>query len=60
MISRRGSLSLVVSAFAAPFVARAAGAQAWPSRFVRIVVPFTAGGATDTVARLLAAELSQA
>ena len=39
----------------------AAMAQPWaPSRPVRIIVPFTAGGATDATARILAERLSQA
>jgi tripartite-type tricarboxylate transporter receptor subunit TctC len=37
----------------------AAAAQAFPSRTVRIVVPFTPGGANDGVARAMADRLAQ-
>jgi tripartite-type tricarboxylate transporter receptor subunit TctC len=36
-----------------------AEAQEWPSRSVKLIVPFPPGGGTDTVARPLAAKLSQ-
>ncbi len=37
-----------------------ASAQNWPSKQVRVVVPFPAGGATDTIARLLAKKMEAA
>jgi tripartite-type tricarboxylate transporter receptor subunit TctC len=50
-LSRRQVLALGAAA-AAPFLARESMAQdAWPSRPVRIIVPFSAGGAADTSAR---------
>ncbi len=35
-------------------------AQAWPSKPVRVIVQFPAGGAADTILRVIAAPLSQA
>jgi len=37
----------------------AAGAQDWPRKSVRIVSPFAAGGSSDTMARIVAENLSQ-
>jgi tripartite-type tricarboxylate transporter receptor subunit TctC len=51
---------LAVATLAAALLPLAAGAQeAFPSRTVRIVVPFPPGGATDALARQIAEKLSQ-
>ena len=42
------------------WVAGTAGAQDWPSKSVRMVVPYAAGGLPDTMARLLGQRLAAA
>lgn len=44
--------------FAILFGYAPAFAEDWPSRSVRLIVPYSAGGGTDTVARVLAQKLS--
>jgi tripartite-type tricarboxylate transporter receptor subunit TctC len=45
--------------FAPVFTVQIAQAQSWPNKPIRLVVPFSAGGNTDIVARLFAQELSK-
>jgi tripartite-type tricarboxylate transporter receptor subunit TctC len=57
-LPRRKFLHLATGAVAIPFVSRFARAQDYPSRPVRVIVPFAPGGQTDVVARLIAQKLS--
>jgi tripartite-type tricarboxylate transporter receptor subunit TctC len=58
-LPRRRFLHLTAGAVAVPAVSRLTWAQAYPTRPVRIIVPFPAGQATDTLARLAAQSLSE-
>src|SRR5262245_28214331 len=56
---RRQFLHLAAGAAALPAVARIARAQAYPTRPVRLIVGFPAGGGADIVARLISQWLSE-
>ena len=53
-LPRRYFLHLAASAAALPAVSRIARAETYPSRPITIVVPYPAGGPTDTLTRILA------
>src|ERR1044072_1659976 len=48
-----------IFAFAAAFVAASARAQQYPTKPLTMLVPFAAGGPTDTVARVVAQSMSK-
>ena len=52
-LPRRQFLHLAAGAAALPAVSRLAWAQAYPTRAVRIIVGFPAGGGVDILARLM-------
>src|SRR5262249_30935245 len=58
-LPRRRFLHLAAGVAALPAVSRSAGAQAYPGRLLRLIVPFPAGQASDTIARLIGQSLSE-
>jgi tripartite-type tricarboxylate transporter receptor subunit TctC len=60
-VNRRTLLTLLGSSIAAPLLAPriALSQEAWPARTVRYVNGFPAGGATDTLSRILCQKMSE-
>ena len=58
-LPRRKFLHLAMGAATLPAISRIAWSQTYPSRPVRIIVGFAAGGAPDTIGRLMAQWLSE-
>src|SRR4051794_21532962 len=56
----RGAGALALAAGTPPALKRASAADAWPSRPVKILVGYPAGGANDLVARAMAQVLTEA
>ena len=54
IFSRRSFINLAAGAGVLPVVGGSARAQAYPSRPISLIVPFAAGGPTDTIARIIA------
>ena len=60
MITRRRFSALAAASAFSPGIATGpARAEAWPPRPVRLIVPFAAGGPTDTIGRVVAERLSK-
>lgn len=55
-VSGMFALFVATTALIAPQVA---GAQTWPTKPIRLVVPYTAGGSSDFVGRIMAQKLSE-
>ncbi len=58
-LTRRGLGGLTAGLLAAPSVQAADPVASWPDRPVRIVVPFSAGGAVDTLTRAISQRFSE-
>jgi tripartite-type tricarboxylate transporter receptor subunit TctC len=48
----------VLLALSLPMLAGSAFAQAWPSKTIKLIVPFPAGGPTDTASRIIGQKLA--
>jgi tripartite-type tricarboxylate transporter receptor subunit TctC len=57
-VTRRRYLQLAGSALAAPAMPRLARGQSWPTRSIRVMIPFSAGSTIDVVGRIVCDPLS--
>jgi tripartite-type tricarboxylate transporter receptor subunit TctC len=60
MIDRRRLVALAATFALAPAASREALGADWPTRSVRVIVPYAPGGSTDVVTRITAERLSRA
>jgi tripartite-type tricarboxylate transporter receptor subunit TctC len=58
--TRRQFATLAAAGIVAPLLPRVACAQAWPSRTIRAIIPFTAGSTVDIIGRIVLEPLSAA
>ena len=58
-MSFRSAIPSIAAVVCSAFIAFAAVAADWPSKPVRFIVPYTAGGGTDIIARMVGARLAE-
>jgi len=59
MLTRRDATGMAAACVLARSLIGSASAQEWPSRAVRLIVPFPPGGGADAIARIVSARLSE-
>ena len=58
-ITRRQFLEVATAIIAVPSLSSVAWTQSYPTRSVRVIVPYAAGSAVDIIARIIGAKLSE-